>query len=198
MTVLHIHHTGYKQLLQDMASVLHIPYSEADDFLRIQPPAGEGILKAISLYDDLEVLLVDFKLSHNFTTIRQRSNNRYFILHFDDVFIGNTALVKVDNETLQKTNTRHSVARLTSNLFENTEELPAGLHVKSVKVLFNEKWLKKYMGLDAGDDVVQRYLSLKTESFDIEQLDGAYLKLMDELWAYKKTTRCRIFTCKTG
>lgn len=186
MTVLKINHTSYKQLLHDMAIRLNIPYNSADDFLIIQPPAGQGILKAVSLYDDLEVLLVDFKLSTALTTIRQRSDSRYFILHFDDVFIADTALVKVDDETLQKTNIRHSVARLTSNLFQNTEELPSGLHVKSVKVLFNEKWLKKYMGLDAQDDVVQKYLSLKTESFDIEQLDGEYLKLMDELWTVKK------------
>lgn len=169
-----------------MAAKLNIPRNAADDFLLIQPPVGQGILKAISLHDDLEVLLVDFTLSSGLTTIRQRSDSRYFVLHFDDVFIADTASVKVDDETLQKTNTRHSVARLTSNLFQNTEELPAGLHIKSVKVLFNEKWLKKYMGLDAQDDVVQKYLSLKTESFDIEQLDGEYLKLMDELWTVKK------------
>jgi AraC-like DNA-binding protein len=186
MTVLNINHTGYKQLLHDLAVKLHLPHNTAADFLLVQPPAGTGILKAISLHDDLEVLLVDFKLATGLTTIRQRSDTRYFILHFDDVFIANTALVKVDDETLQKTNTRHSVARLTSNLFQNTEELPAGLHIKSVKVLFNEKWLKKYMGLDAQDDVVKKYLSLKTESFDIEQLDGEYLKLMDELWVVKK------------
>lgn len=169
-----------------MAVQLHIPLNAAGDFLKVQPPAGEGILKAISLHDDLEVLLVDVRFFDSLTTIRQRSDSRYFILHFDDVFIADTALVKVDDETLQKTNTRHSVARLTSNLFENTEELPARLHIKSVKVMFNEQWLKKYMGLDAEADVVRKYLSLKTESFDIEQLDAEYLKLMEELWSVKK------------
>lgn len=182
MIVLHVHHTSYQQLLHDMAAEQGIKLEPGADYLKLQAPAGEGILKAISLFNDLEVLLVDAKYYDHLTTIRQRAEQRYFILHFDDVYITDTAMVKVDNESLQKTNTRHSVARLTSNLFQNIEELPANLHIKSVKVLFNEQWLKKYMGLDADADVVKRYLSLKTESFDIEPLDAEYLRLMEELW----------------
>jgi len=185
MIVLNINHINYKQLLQDLSAVLNIPNNQ-DDYLIIKPPAGEGILKAISLFNELQVLLADVSFTTGIITIRQRSDNRYFILHFDDVFIKDTATLKVDDEMLLKSNIRHSVARLTSNIFINTEELPANLHIKSIKVLFNEKWLKKYMGMDPDDDVLQKYLSLKTESFDIEQLDAEYLKLMDELWTAKK------------
>jgi AraC-like DNA-binding protein len=184
MIVLNINHINYRQLLQDLSTALQIPYQQ-EDFLIITPPAGEGIIKTISLFDELQVLLVDAYFSKKLITIRERSNDRYFILHFDDVFIKDTATFQVDDELLQKSNTRHSVARLTSNVFVNTEELPA-MHIKSIKVLFNEKWLKKYMGMDASDDVLQRYLSLKTESFDIEQLDAEYLRLMDELWTVQK------------
>lgn len=186
MIVLNVNHTNYRNLLHDMAAKLNIAIRPDADYLKLQPPVGEGILKAFSLHNSLEVLLLDAKYYDSLTTIRERSEKRYFILHFDDVYITDTALVKVDTETLQKTNTRHSVARLTCNLFENTEELPAKLHIKSVKVLINEHWLKKYLGVDAEDDVVKKYLSLKTESFDIEQLDGEYLKLMEELWDAKK------------
>lgn len=38
------------------------------------------------------------------------------------------------------------------------------------------------MGLSADKDVLQKYLLLKTESFDIEQLDAVYLQLMEEIW----------------
>lgn len=185
MIVLHINHINYRQLLQDMSTALHLPHHQ-EDFLLITPPVGAGIIKTISLFDELQVLLVDAYFNEKLVTIRERSDNRYFILHFDDVFIKDTATLKVDDEQLQKSNIRHSVARLTSNIFVNTEELPAHLHIKSVKILFNEKWLKKYMGLEANDDVLQRYMSLKTESFDIEPLDAEYLKWMDELWSAKK------------
>jgi AraC-like DNA-binding protein len=110
----------------------------------------------------------------------------YFLLHFDDVFISDTTTIKVDNDVLQKTNIHHASVRLTSNIFSNIEEGPANLHLKSVKILFNEKWLKKYLGLNADDDVLQKYLSLKTESCDIEPLDDEYRKLMRELWDAKK------------
>lgn len=171
--------------MQDISTALHLPYNQ-EDFLMIVPPAGEGILKTISLFDELQVLLADTYFNEKLITIRERSDNRYYILHFDNVFIKDTATLKVDDELLQKSNTRHAVARLTSNVFVNTEELPAHLYIKSIKVLFNEEWLKKYLGMNAADDVLQRYLSLKTESFDIEPLDNEYLKLMDELWLVKK------------
>lgn len=185
MVILNVNHTSYKMLLQDLSVALHIPHQQ-EDYLLIAQPAGKGILKAISLFDELEVLLADVTFSKDLLTKRERSEKRYFVLHFDDVYVSDTATFKVDDEQLQKSNTRHSVARLTSNVFVNTELLPANMHIKSVKVLFNEKWLKKYMGLEPDDDVLQKYLSLKTESFDIEPLDAGYLKLMDELWQAKK------------
>jgi len=181
MIVLHINHINYKQLLQDLSTALSISYDNSD-LLKIVPPAGNGVLKTISLFDELQVMLVNASFNTPLVTIRERSDDRYFILHFDDVFVKDTATLKVDDELLQKSNTRHAVARLTSNIFVNTEELPPHLHIKSVKVLFNEAWLKKYMDLDAEDDVLKKYLSLKTESFDMEQLDAEYLKLMNELW----------------
>jgi AraC-like DNA-binding protein len=184
--LLPINHTNYKLILSDVAAKLQLPYHAGDDFLHVLPPVGEGVFKVLTLFDELQVLLADFTFTVDVTTMRPKSEEKYFLLHFDDAIITNTAVMKVDDETLYKTNTRHSVARLTSSLFSNTEHLPAHLHIKSVKVLFNEKWLKKYMGLDAETDVIKRYLALKTESFDIELLDAEYLKLLDDLWVVKK------------
>ncbi len=186
MIVLNPNYNNYKLLLQEIATALAINYEPNADFLIITPPAGKGIYKTINLFDELKVLLVDVAINQPVIIKREKTAESYFLLHFDDVFITDTAILKVDDEVLQKTNTRHSVARLTCNIFSNIEEGPASLHLKSVKVLFNEKWLKKYMGMDANDDVLQKYLSLKTESFDIEQLDAEYLALMDDLWNAKK------------
>jgi AraC-like DNA-binding protein len=186
MIVLNINHTDYRQLLNDISTALHIPYNGADHII-LQPPTGTGILKIMRLFDELEVLLVDASFAQKVVTIRERSDMRYFVLHFDDVHIQDApASLKVDDELLQKSNVRHAFARLTSNIFVNTEEVPAHLHIRSVKILITEKWLKTYMGMAEGDDVLQKYLSLKTESFDIEPLGEEYLKLMDELWTVKK------------
>ncbi|MGC4102721.1 helix-turn-helix domain-containing protein [Ferruginibacter sp.] len=186
MIVLNINHTDYKSMLKDIAAALRVPYNN-EDFINIPAPIGSGVLKIMRLYDELQVLLVDACFNYKVITIRERSDTRYFILHFDDVFIHDTpATLKVDDEMLQKSNIRHASARLTSNVFENTEEIPAHLNIHSVKILMNEKWLKKYLGLEEEDDVLKKYLSLKTESCDIEPLDTEYLRLMDELWTVKK------------
>ena len=182
MIVFNINHTDYTMLLQDLAKAFNIPCKQ-DDFLAVPATSGEGSIKILKLFDELQVMLADVSFNETLVTTREYSDKRYFILHFDDVYITKTAALKVNGETLQKTNTRHTVARLTSNMFINTEEIPANLHIRSIKILFDEKWLKKYLGLSADTDVLQKYLSLKTESFDIEQLDETYLRLMEEIWS---------------
>jgi AraC-like DNA-binding protein len=181
MIVFNFSHTDYSLLLKDLAAEMGISF-KGDDYLDLPEPAGKGGLKILKLFDELQVMVADFTFKRTLITSREHSDSRYFILHFDDVNITTTARLKVDRETLQKTNTRHAVARLTSNMFVNTEELPAGLHIRSIKILFSENWLKKYLGLSPEQAVLQKYLSLKTESFDIEPLDAEYLRLMNDIF----------------
>lgn len=164
---------------------MNTPYKD-EDFIVLRPPAGDGIIKVIDIADELQVLLADVVFSKYFLAKRQQSAKRYYVLHFEDVHILDTAAFTVDGETLYKKQTRHAVVRLTSNVFYNTEEISAGTIVKAVKVFFSEAWLKKYLGL--GDDVdgLQQYIALKTASFDMEPLDAEYLKWMDELWNVKQ------------
>ena len=185
MIVFELKHTDNKTLLGIMASVMHAPYN-GEDFIMLKPPAGDGIIKVIDIADELQVLLADVEFSRYLIAKRERSEKRYYILHFEDVYIKDTAAFSVDKEVLEKKQTRHSVVRLTSNVFSNAEEISANTRIKVVKVFFSEGWLKKYLGL--GDDVdgLQKYISLKTASFDMEPLDAEYLKLMDELWNVRK------------
>ncbi|MGG9970171.1 helix-turn-helix domain-containing protein [Ferruginibacter sp. SUN002] len=185
MVVFNIHHTNYQKLLKDLAFTLGIPYKN-EDFVIVNEPVGKGVIKVFSLFDELQVFLIDAVFNNPILTIREKSDEQYYILHFDDMKITDTFKFTVEEEILQKTNTVHSVARLTSNLFKNTEEIPAGINMKSVKILFNRKWLKKYLGLDSDAEVLQKYLSLKTESFDIEKLDSEYQKLLNDLWRIEK------------
>jgi AraC-like DNA-binding protein len=180
MIVLSINHTDYKLLLRDMAAALKIPYNGAD-FITIPSSAGSGKVKVLQLFNELNVLLVDAVFNEALIYKRPQSETRYYVLHFEDVYISGTAKSTIDDEQLQKSNTHHSLARLTSNIFSFIEELPPRQTVKSIKILFAEKWLKKYLGLSADASVLQKYLSLKTESYDIEPLDVTYLRLMDEI-----------------
>ncbi len=185
MITFEINHSDSKVLLQHMAAELNISYN-GEDFIIITPPIGNGIIKVLTIAKELQVIMAEVTFTQHLFAKRTCSDKRYYILHFDDVFINDTATFSVNGETLKKTKTRHSVARLTSNAFSNTEEISADTLIKTIKILFSEEWLKKYLGFADDVDVLQKYLTLKTESFDIEQLDAEYLKLMDELWTAKK------------
>jgi AraC-like DNA-binding protein len=180
MIVFEIQHTDNKSLLRMIGAVMNIPYSE-EDCLTLIPPAGIGTIKVIELADELQVMLANVEFMTHFIAKRKHSENRFYVLHFDDVYISGTATFTVDEERIEKKQSHLSVARLTSNVFTNAEEVSAHTRVKSVKVFFSEDWLKKYLGLDDTVDGLQKYISLKTACFDIEPLDTEYLRLMDEL-----------------
>lgn len=181
MIVLNINHTDYQLLLSDWAAAMNIPF-KGDNFLIIPLNKGKGCIKVIQLHNQLQVLLADITLNEPLFTKRSTSPNRHFVLHFDSLYIQDSIRFQVDDEVLHKSNTLHAVARLTSNVFENTETLQAHQPIRTVKILLPERWLKQYMGLSSESAVLQQYLSLKTESFDIESLDAEYIRLLEELW----------------
>lgn len=86
MIAFNINHTDYTTLLQDFANAFDIPYSE-DDFIMVPPSAGEGCIKILKLYDELQVMLADVSFKQALLTTREHSDKRYFILDFDDVYI---------------------------------------------------------------------------------------------------------------
>ena len=164
-----------------MAAAMNVPYN-GENHITIVAPIGKGTIRILDISDELQVLLANAEFNYNLLAKRKHSDKRFYILHFDDAFITDTAVFSVDGEILQKKRIRHSVARLTSNIFSNTEEISAHTPFKTIKIIFSESWLKKYMGLDAAESVLQKYISLKTACYDIEPLDTEYLDLMEELW----------------
>lgn len=185
MIVFEINHTDNKSLLKSLAAVMNIPYN-GEDHISITAPVGKGIIKILDIADELQVLMAEAEFNDYMVAKRKPSGKRFYILHFDDAFINDTAIFSVDGQILQKKKIRHSVARLTSNVFSNTEEISAFTPFKTIKIIFSETWLKKYMGLDAAESVLQKYISLKTACYDIEPLDTEYLDLMEELWKADK------------
>jgi len=186
MVFLEIDHNNYFVLLQQIADALDIPHQPSQDFLQIPASEGSGYFKVLHLFDELQVLIADAVLITEISYRRLASTEIFYVLHFDDVYISSPLQVKIGDETLQKVNTRHSFARLTSSLFDHEEKFPAGQQLKAIKVLFNESWLKKYLGLSSGSEVLRKYLSLKTESFHIEPLDEEYMRLLNDLWKIPK------------
>ena len=184
MVVFNINHLDYSVLLKDISTRYNIPFT-SKNHLSLPPAIGNGYLKTLQLQNGLQVMLVDIVLKKSFITVREQNNNRAFVLHFDDLLVKGAANYFVDKDSLQKTDTRITVARLTCNMFVNTEELPPLVKFKSIKILFDEKWLKKYLGLSSNTAVLKTYLALKTASFEMEPLDADYLLLMDEIWNVK-------------
>jgi hypothetical protein len=92
MIVLNINHTGYKMLLHTIALLHHIPY-KGEDFINIPPHLGKGYMKALSLFNELEMMLLDVVLKQPLISTREHSDTRYFVLHFDNMYITDTVSI---------------------------------------------------------------------------------------------------------
>ena len=184
MVVFNINHLDYSVLLKDISARYNIPFA-SKNHLYLPPAIGTGYLKTLQLQNGLQVMLVDIVINKSFITVREQNNNCAFVLHFDDLLVRGAANYFVNEDALQKIDTRITLARLTCNMFVNTEELPPLVKFKSIKILFDEKWLKKYLGLSSNTTVLKTYLALKTASFEMEPLDAEYLLLMNDIWNVK-------------
>ncbi len=99
MVVLNIHHTNYQKLLKDLAFTLGAP-QEQEDFLLLSEPVGRGTIKVFSLFDELQVFLIDAVFTNTIMTVREKSDDQHYILHFDEINITDTSFKFMVGEEL--------------------------------------------------------------------------------------------------
>lgn len=87
----------------------------------------------------------------------------------------------MDKEYVEEKEQSRSFALLTSSLFEFGYMLSKGSVIKGVTVYLPKEWLAKYLDAERTDEVLQRYIALKSSSLNFEPFDAAYHNLVDEV-----------------
>ncbi len=105
----------------------------------------------------------------------------YYVLAFDEVFIKRNYTHQIGNEKAVHFPPLFSGAYLNATLFDNTVLVAKGCKAFAVKIMFDAKWMAKYLEIEKDDRVLRRYLALKTKKLVMEPLDGEYKQLMNEL-----------------
>jgi AraC-like DNA-binding protein len=187
MVVLSINDINFKKIMHGLADKAGIKHDPDDDYIVFEPPHGTGYFKTITLVNGIEVLFIDVTYGDTVVTIRNNTGSPYFILSFDEAnFEEKEGMLQIGDNQFKKSRSSFAGARLTSNIFTNIEQMPPDVHLKSIRILLPQKWLQQYLGLSSTDDVLQRFLALKTESFEMEPFDIEYRKLIDEVWSVKQ------------
>ncbi len=172
-------HADFHSALKDFAKELGTTLDH--DTLTLPQHYGEGYLRAIRLPNGLSVCIIDCSTETDFETRRNKSEPYNYVLGFDEVYIKRNYAHLIGDEKAVHFPPLFSGAYLNSTMLDNMVILSKGCKIFAVKVIFDTRWMAKYLGIEKDDKVIRRYLALKTRKLVMEPLDGEYKKLINEL-----------------
>ncbi len=173
-------HTDYYTFLADFAKALGIKMDK-DSVLNFPVEFGEGYNKVITLPNGLQTIIINAKLHKDLCITRTKSSEEFYALRVDELQIADKMTIRFGSEHISKGEHNRSAVLLTSSLFDFGFILTKGSVIKSINVLITKEWLAKYLGIDPADKVIQKYLALKTSSFNFEPFDAEYRQLLTEI-----------------
>ncbi|MGL6268509.1 MAG: helix-turn-helix domain-containing protein [Chitinophagaceae bacterium] len=169
----------FDDLLQSLGEKLTVKVE--DDLLNFPESVGLGYLKSVSLPNGLEALIGDLTLRQDLLIERSRINKEFYVFICDRVTGVKKFIVDIDKDRLEKKNTEFSAMYLLSFLSDLSQFATAGTQLSTIRVIISKDWMAKYLKMDELDDVLQRYLSLKSKSIHVRDFDFDSQVLMDEI-----------------
>jgi AraC-like DNA-binding protein len=177
MFYLNYTHKDYYSFLIDYAKAMGTVLGE-DGVLGFPPEYANGYNRVMTLPNGLQAIIINGKLNQDFCITRTKSDEEFYVLRFDEFYIADKITMKLGKEQVLKEEHSRSAVMLTSSLFDYGVVLKKGSVAKCVNVLITKEWLAKYLGIDTNDKVIQKYLALKTASFNFEPFDAEYRQLL--------------------
>ena len=170
--------TSYSSFLQGLAKTLQVEMQE--NTLLIPDELGAGFLKAIE-FNDTDALLYAFTLREDIVIKREKDENEYYTLIYDELQQPKDFGIQIGPEVLVDKNTRTSAIYLTSFLYDVEYTLYKDVYVRGVRICLNKSWMQQYLHLSTIEDVLGKYISLKTENIWYKPVDPASKELLQEI-----------------
>lgn len=171
--------TTFASLLKGMADQLSMRME--DDTLHIPEMLGEGYMRVMQLPNGLEALIGDFTLRQSMLLERTRGREEYYVFVCDVAHDVRRFYVDIDKDRSEQTAPEVSAMYLLSFLADVGQFATAGTRLQTVRVIITREWLAKYLKLEVLDEVLQRYIALKSESIHARDVDFESRTLLEEL-----------------
>ena len=179
MVTIDYSYTDYTKLLANMAQQMNAKIK--DDTLIIPENIASGYFKCLILANGLQCMLSDYTLNTDVYIQRLRTDEEFYVLRFDEMDIPETLMVKIDNDYTWEEKQNRASVMLTSSLYDFAYQASKNTIVKSINVLITREWLKQYLDIATMDKVLQKYLQLKTASYNFAPFDVEYRALFNEV-----------------
>ncbi len=176
----HFDHTDFQTMLRDAAQKLGTELR--GDTLYLSPEQGEGYLHATRLPNGLSILITENCFNFDMYLHRKQIDECYFILGFDEVYIKHQLIEIINGHREKRYPPLFAGAYLNTTFFDRVTISSKGNGVRTVKCIFDSKWMSKYLGIKKDNDVLKRYLSLRSRNLNFEPLDAEYRNLLEDIF----------------
>jgi AraC-like DNA-binding protein len=171
--------TDFHHVLQELASVMGTAVK--DDGIVIPETLGHGFVRAVTLPNGLNICLTDNQVNEDMRIQRMRIDRSFFVLGMDEVRIAQKLTYVTDKDSLTNYPPIFAGVYLNSTLLDNTVITSRNNHSRSVRVIFDTFWMMRYLGIRNDDEVLRKYISLKSRRFTLEPMDEGYRGLMNDI-----------------
>ena len=179
MITLHYKLTSYYDLLDRLGSLLGT--KPVENVLTIPNEFGEGFFKVIPVEEKLEAFTYHLKLNDQFLFKREKEDREFYVLTFDEVDTSLAGAINIGSDTSGIDTNRKTALYLTSFLYDIEYTLQKNIEVKGVRILLDAVWMKKYLQLNEKEDVLEKYINLKTAGIWYMPVDSELKDLLNDI-----------------
>jgi AraC-like DNA-binding protein len=179
-------HNDYNLLMEDMASQLGV--EPINNTIVFPPDIADGYYRVLNLPNGLQANLINCTFKCNWYLHRNKSEEEYYTLRFDQFAIPHNLVVSVDEQKQTEHQTSRLLVYLTSSLFDFSYLGTVGTWARGVNILLKPEFISHYLGLKGTDELLSNYIALRAESFSMAQMDKGYELLMNEI-LYKEADK---------
>lgn len=179
----HYKYTDHLKYFAELAGMLQVPVHNNTFFL--PPHIGTGYVRVTELANGLQVLINEVTINEDVHFIRDVSAQNSYTLRFDEITGIDNLTLDMGGNILKESRLAYSGAFLTNSLCELAYTASAGTQDRCVNIYFTEPWLEKNFGIKSTDEILSKYLSLKTAVFNFEVLNLEYRQLMEDIFVIK-------------
>ncbi len=180
MIVVHLKHTNYREVLLSISEQLHLRL--ADDVLQLSPEVGVGYFKVVELPNGLQALLSDINYHTDIVFKRERSDEYFCILHFNDAELSDPLHFIRNGKQLVDKNARRAGVTLSSSTNDMSFTIKANTKAKSINILLPGRWINDNLNRYNELQVLSRYNAMRNTIIHPEPFDAQNRILFDEVF----------------
>lgn len=150
---------------------------------------GSGYMQVIELPDGMEALVSDLLLHEDILLERKKESSEQYTLICEELSRVKEFTIRIGSDITTVSDERTAGMYLTGFMHGVSYFLSKGTRLRGIRVLLSPFWMKKYLHMQEKQDVLVRYIGLKTRGVWNRTMDNEALHLIDEILSAEEGTR---------